>query len=476
MTGRDSVTLDVARAWMRRVKEHALARVGKNALALLVAQAGARLLNLLLVAQLARRLGAAALGRTLLAMAVEAITLAVADLGLSVYVVREFAALPAGRASTDRAREMERLWGATLALKLAAAACGILVLNVLVAPVFFPGERRVLIGIVSLALLPDAFNGAATALIKARQKMEICSGINLSTRLAATVAGMVLLSYGSDERALLLAYGAASLLGSFAFMGVLSRPSADALSAGAPSALTGFPPAGRTRVPWTQLWATWRTVLREALPFAITGIVAMLYTRIDLLMLAYWQGDRAAGVYGAAYRLWEALGMIPASLLDALLPELSRIGTDPANRARLRTLYRRGRALLWFLVLLVAVPCLLLAPRMMALLYGQNADTAVTSALFRALLLAFPFAYLYLLNGHVLYAAGRQVWVTGAMVAATATNGLLNALAIPRWSYRGAAGVAIFSQILLYALLRALAGRHVLHAEMGTTETGKESP
>jgi O-antigen/teichoic acid export membrane protein len=459
MMGRDSVTLDVARAWARRIKEHALARVGKNALALLVAQAGARLLNLLLVAQLARRLGAAALGRTLLAMAVEAIALAIVDLGLSIYVVREFAALSTDEASTDRGRELESLWGATLALKLAAAACGILVLNVLVAPVFFPGERQVLIGIVSLALLPDAFNGAATALIKARQKMEICSAINLSTRLAATVAGMVLLSYGSDERAVLVAYGAASLLGSFAFMGVLSSTS---------------PLAGRARIAWTRLWATWGTVLREALPFAITGMVAMLYTRIDLLMLAYWQGDRAAGVYGAAYRLWEALGMIPASLLDALLPELSRIGTDPANRARLRALYRRGRAVVWFLVLLLAVPCLLLAPRLMALLYGQSEDTAVTSTLFRALLLAFPFAYLYLLNGHVLYAVGRQVWVTGALVAVTATNGLLNALAIPRWSYRGAAGVAILSQVLLYVLLRTLAGRYVLHAAMKRAEPGTE--
>ena len=117
---------------------------------------------------------------------------------------------------------------------------------------------------------------------------------------------------------------------------------------------------------------------------------------------------------------------------------------------------------MWFLVLLLALPCFLLAPRLVALLYGQNNGGATTSALFRALLLTFPFAYLYLLNGHLLYTAGLQIWVTGAMVAVTAINGLLNALAIPRWSYWGAVGVAIFSQILLYVLLRALAGQHVL--------------
>jgi O-antigen/teichoic acid export membrane protein len=464
MSKRGSATLTWVCAWIR---EHALARVGKNALALLVGQAGARLFNLLLVAQLTRRLGAAALGRTLLAMAIESIALAIADLGLGIYVVREFAA-----GTTDQTRQVEKLWGPILALKLVAATCSVILLNTLVAPLVFPDVRhRALIAIVSLALLPDAFNGAATALIKARQKMEISSGIHLATRLVATGAGIVLLSDGRDERAVLLAYGAASWLASFAFMHVLFRPFADDTRS-----LVLLPKAGQLYISWSQLWNAWSTVLREAVPFAITGMVAMLYTRIDLLMLSYWQGDQAAGVYGAAYRLGEALGMIPVSLLDALLPELSRLSTDPAYNPRLQTLYHRGKAAVWFLVLLLAVPCFLLAPRVVALLYGHDQVAATTSALFRALLLAFPFAYLYLLNGHLLYAAGLQVWVTGAMVAVTAINGLLNALAIPRWSYWGAAGVAIFSQVLLFALLRALAGHHVLRAASKTVALRTKSP
>jgi O-antigen/teichoic acid export membrane protein len=188
-------------------------------------------------------------------------------------------------------------------------------------------------------------------------------------------------------------------------------------------------------------------------------MVAILYSRLDLLLLAHWQGDRAAGLYGSAHRLWEALGMIPASLLDALFPELSRVGANADNHARLRALYRRGRTLIALLIMVLAVPCFVLAPRLMTLLYGQSADTATASALFRALLFAFPFTYLYLLNGHLLYAIGQQLWVTRAMIVATAASGILNALVIPRWSYRGAAGAAILSQILLYILLRTLAWR-----------------
>jgi O-antigen/teichoic acid export membrane protein len=454
------MTLRSTRTIWEWVTGHALARVGKNAFALLAAQVGAKLLNLALTAQLARALGVAALGRYLLAMTVQTITLAVADLGINLYTVRELArggtaeinawtSVDPGQAGVDRTiesngREDQELWGTALALKLLAALCGTLALNLIIAPLFFPGQRRTLIAIASLSLLPDAMNGIATAAIKARQRMEISSAINLATRLAAALAGVLLVWSGKDERSVLLAYAAASLLGSCAFISVLW--------------------VWRMRARLDGLRQRWRAFLREAAPFAVTGIVAILYTRIDLLMLAHWQGDLAAGLYGAAYRVWEALGILPASLLDALFPELSRVGADRENHAPLRALYRRGRMLVWLLIGLVAAPCWVFAPHLMALLYGQSADTAIASALFRALLISFPFTYLYLLNGHLLYAVGQQLWVTKAMIAATAANALLNALLIPRWSYQGAAGAAIVSQVLLYAFLQGIAGRTVLRA------------
>jgi O-antigen/teichoic acid export membrane protein len=446
------MTPDPTRTVWRRISSDSLARIGKNALALLAAQAGAKLLNLVLTAQLTRTLGVAALGRYLLALTVETVTLAVADLGINVYAVRDLArAFPISEAGSVAAGETKKttqdphmLWGAMLALKLLAALCCTLALNVVVAPLIFPGERRALIAIASLALLPDAFNGIATALLKARQRMEISSTINLATRLAAAIAGVLLLRWGKDERAVLLSYVATSLLGSCAFVGVLW--------------------AWRVRAHLAGLWRHWHTVLRESVPFAITGMVAMLYSRIDLLMLAYWQGDLAAGLYGAAYRVWEALGMLPVSLLDALFPELSRVSAQAKGYAHLRALYRRGRMFVWLLLVLVVVPCFALAPHLMALLYGRSADTAVVSMLFRALLFAFPFTYLYLLNGHLLYAIGQQLWVTRAMIAATTANGVLNALVIPRWGSRGAVGVAILSQVLLYALLRRIAKQYALHA------------
>jgi len=417
-----------------RLRGKAWVRVGKNTLALLVAQVGARALNLGMVALIARGLGARGLGRYLAAMTVQAVALAVSDLGLNTYVVREL----------SRADGMAAgLWPSAVRLKLACALGAVLVLNVLVAPL--SAGRGLLVRIVSLSLLPDAFNALATARIKARQRMEVSAGILLGIRLAYVVSGALLLWRGYDERALLAAYGGVSLLGSLAFARALSR-------------------WARLREPSSEpgTHKGWREVLGASMPFAVTGSAAILYTRADLLILSWLQGDAVAGRYGMAYRLWEAMGMIPASFLDALLPELSRQGGPLAEPGRLRALYRRAWQVMGAGAVLLSVATQLVAGPVMLVLYGRSPDTLDAVSVLRVLLLAFPFTYLYLLNGHALYAAGREQRVTVAMVIVTAVKLLSDAWAVPRWGTAGAARAALASEVLLYGCLQWLVWRSVL--------------
>ena len=421
--------------------KHTLARVSKNAAALFVAQTGTRVLNLVLIARLTRTLGVEALGRYLLAMTVQAITLAVADLGLNTLATREFSRTPA--------RDEAALWGTILGLKLAAAWCGIVVLNALVGP-FFGGERRVIISLVSLSLVPDAFNATAVALIKGRQRMEISSAINLGTRILYVLVGAILVWREYGIRELVVSYAAVSLLGSLAYGTVLV--------------------AWRTYPRWTAIPHMWRSLLRESVPFAVTGMVAMLYTRLDLLIISYWHGDAAAGLYGAAYRLWEALGMVPSSFLDALFPELSR-SRGRVREAGFRDLYRRGRQILLLIAPLLVVLGEIVAPAMVTFLYGRTSQVPIL--VFRVLLLAFPFTCLYLLNGHALYAAGQQRRVMMAMVAVTTINALGNFALVSRWSYWGAVGVMLASELLLYAVLQVAVRQSILRPLEPRDEEGE---
>jgi uncharacterized membrane protein YkvA (DUF1232 family) len=98
------------------------------------------------------------------------------------------------------------------------------------------------------------------------------------------------------------------------------------------------------------------------------------------------------------------------------------------------------------------------------LVYGRGEDYVPATQVFRLLVWAIPAMFLYLLSGHALYALGRQRQVTWVMLSIGVANIALNLVVIPRWSYTGAAVVALASEWLLWGLLyprsrRAVAAR-----------------
>lgn len=406
-------------------------RVSGNALALLAMQMGSRFLTLILTAQLARTVGVAGLGRYLLAMTVQAIALSVADLGLSSLATRELAR-PRPRA------EEERFLGLVYTLKLLTALLGMALMAALIGPLFGP-ERRLALSVAALSLPCEAHLTVSVALMKGRQQMGASSLIQLGTRAVATFGGMALILLGGDEVATLGAYALANLLGAAAAFWVLWR----------------WELRPRWRLPLREA----RMTLREALPFAATGIAAMLYRRVDLLLLSYWWGDAVSGLYGAVYRLWEALTMVTASLTDALFPELSRLAGDVTLRTSLRRIYRRAQGLLSAIAVLISVTSFAAAPWLLLLLYGRDMAGPQAVRLLRLLALLLPMGALYLLDGHLLYALGAQRRATVAMVSAMLLNLAANSFAVQRLGLWGAAGVALLSETVLLILMHRQARR-----------------
>jgi O-antigen/teichoic acid export membrane protein len=401
-------------------------RVSKNAFARLAAQVWAKLLSIALVALVARYETAESLGRYVLVLTIVAIAGALADLGLNTFLTREVAR------ETDN-EGWRDLLGTTLLLKVSLSLVGLAGLVVVAALQIFPPATSPLIAVGGLLLLPEAMVGTMRAFVNARQRMEVSGLIDMTIRLIAVAGSWPALSAGFGVAGVILCTVGATWLGALLYGAILLR--------------------WRAIPSWSWSVRRWLSYLQESYPFALTSIVAMVYARIDLLLLGLWQGELAAGWYGAAYKLWEALGLLPASLLEALFPEMSRLSSSPQGLQSLRRLFRRGSP--WMLAggLLLATGGILVAGPLLSLVYGGNGEYAPAVAPLRLLLLATPAMFLYLLSGHVLYALGQQRRVTVAMFIVGGLNIVLNLIVIPRWSFLGAAAVALASEWLLLVLV-----------------------
>ena len=409
-----------------------LLRVGKNALARLGAQAWAKLLSLVLVAMVARYEPAEGLGRYVLVLTLVGFAGAASDLGLNIYLTRETAR------AADVAQQ-RRLLGTVLPLKLGLSVVGLLALLAVSQIAAFPGATLSLVPLGGLLLLPEAANGALRAWVNGRQRMEISGAVDMVVRLLAVGASFVTLMAGHGVAGVLVSTLAATVAGVVLYAAILRR--------------------WQSSPQWRWAPAAWRECLTESYPFALTSIAAMAYSRVDLLLIGLWQDELAAGWYGAAYKLWETVGLLPASLLEALFPEMSRLASKPDGRERLGALFSRAR---WALLgggLLLAAAGIVAAGALIPLVYGGGGAYAPAAPPFRLLACAIPAMFLYLLSGHVLYALGQQRRVTVAMLIVGLVNVALNLVAIPTWGIMGAAAVALFSEWLLVAMLLPQAHR-----------------
>jgi len=414
-------------------------RIRSNALALLAMQAGQRLLGLALAGGLAHFLGAAGLNRYLLAMTIQAVGLAVTGLGLNTLVTREMAI------DDIKQNDRDRFLSMALAIRLTLASLGAIALA-LGAGHLFGAERRIPIILASLGMLPETVILLVSSFFNARQQMFWSAGLLLGTRSLATLGGLGGLALGYDERGVLCMTLLASCCGAVTGLLFLRKRR---IRIGNPYPMRPIP------------------LLRESLPFAITDIAAMFYRRADLLLLSYFWGDALSGIYGAAYRFWEALGMVPASLLDALFPELSRRGRVQDGLSSLQALYRRASRLLLVIVSAMALGILLLAPWAMTLIYGQEIARGGGTLLLRLLTLVLPASSIYVLNAHVLYALCKQQRVTRIVIVVALSNLLANWVLIPRGGLWAACGVALASEISMALTLWWMGHRALQQPEGG---------
>jgi O-antigen/teichoic acid export membrane protein len=407
-------------------------RLSKNALARLSAQAIGRFLSLALAALIARYEGASGLGRYALVFSMVGIAAGLADLGLNTFLTRE-------AARTDDRDQQRHLLGNVLILKAGLTSAGYVGLLLIAHLLPFPLATKGLIVLGGVSLFPQAVTGTVGALINARQRMEVTGILEVVVRLATVAGSLPLLVQGHGVAGVIVWSVTVSGLSVLLYVAWLWR--------------WQLLPLFRSDV------TAWRKCLGEAYPFGLTMGLTTLYARLDLLLLSLWQGETVAGWYSAAYKSWEALSLVPSSLLFALFPEMSRLSTSRAGLARFRALFRLGRRMMPLAGLLVAVGSTVWAPDLMALVYGRAEDLTPTIVTFRLLVWAFPMVFMTMLGGRVLYAIGQQHQVLRIMVVVGLFNLLLNLIAIPRWSYLGAGLVALASEVLLWGLIYRQARR-----------------
>jgi O-antigen/teichoic acid export membrane protein len=197
-----------------------------------------------------------------------------------------------------------------------------------------------------------------------------------------------------------------------------------------------------------------RDLLKKSLPFSLVIILMSLYMRMDGFMLESMLDDNAyqAGIYAAAFRIYEAINMVGYLFAVLLLPMFASL---LSKKNELLPLIKSSHNLILAISSSAVVAIFLFKNEIMFWLYPQNADLQY-GELLGLLLLSFFAISLSYIYGTYLTASNQLKVLNQLLFIGVLINFSLNIFLIPKWGAQGAAYATIVTQFFV------LAGQYLL--------------
>jgi O-antigen/teichoic acid export membrane protein len=201
-----------------------------------------------------------------------------------------------------------------------------------------------------------------------------------------------------------------------------------------------------------------RQLIREGFELFSVEILALVYFRSDVFLLAKMDGLRETGVYQISYKIFDCCLSLFTGFLQAAFPRLVR---DKSHRS-LKAMLAGGVALL-------AIPVVIIILGRQMILGAIKPEYVKGSTSLIWLMLTIPLVYITSTLANVAIAAG-QIKILMAMAGLLLiTNIGLNLILIPKWSINGAA----FSTFACELLSAGVLGPFVLKSLASSCGTTK---
>ena len=308
-------------------------RIARNASLKVLVQA-TRFASLVLVVVAARVLGPVEFGKFTFGYALATVLGVALEFGVTPVLTRAVARDPGATA--------ER-WAAAATLKLGLLG--------LVGPIFLavpllarrPWDTTAAVWLLGLAIALQAFVENGVAVFTGVQRLEQELRVRLVEKSVLVTAGFAALGLGGGLLGVVSAFVLAAAVSLALTIGLIHRRLA------------------RLDVWWNPVGA--RALARELAAVAQALFLGFATARLAPVLVALLAGDLAAGHFGAAFRIYDVVWIVPVTLVAAVYPELAR---TPAGQPRFQALSTQAfEALLlvaWPVAVLLAVGASWLVP------------------------------------------------------------------------------------------------------------------
>jgi len=193
------------------------------------------------------------------------------------------------------------------------------------------------------------------------------------------------------------------------------------------------------------------------------SILILLFTNLDLFMLAAISSKEQLALYNAAYKIIFLFFGFYYLFAQVMYPRLSKLGT-------LGSVYRKGLifnilVIVLLLGLLISITLHLFGLKVITFIFSEAYNGALPA--FSILILCIPLDFAISYIGTLFNATGMYFYNAAALSVAVLSNFVLNLFLIPRFAALGAA-LSTFIGYLILLLLLLFIIRHMVYKDIKT--------
>lgn len=199
---------------------------------------------------------------------------------------------------------------------------------------------------------------------------------------------------------------------------------------------------------WRFSYTRAKELMQSSWLLILSGLVIMIYMRIDQIMIGQILGEKSVGIYSAAVKLSEAWYFLPIAIVSSVFPSI----VESKNKDEILYKQRVQRLLTTMVILacLIAIPITFLSKFIIIFLYGENFIEASSSLIILAWTSLFVFLGIARESWMVTEGLMKYSFATTALGALS--NVVLNFALIPTHGPEGAALATLISQFIAVSL------------------------
>ncbi len=193
----------------------------------------------------------------------------------------------------------------------------------------------------------------------------------------------------------------------------------------------------------------WKSILKESLPLAVASVFTVVYFRLDTIMLSLMQPAKDVGIYNLAYKFLESLIFFPAMFVGLIMPLMSKYAVS--DKIKFKQTVQKTLDLLLIFIIPLIIGTWFLSKWLVVLIGGPEFITS--AGVLNILIIATGIIFLGVLFSNQIIALKQQKKLAYIYGLGALFNLITNYIFIPQYSYYGAAGTTLFTELLVTVLM-----------------------